>query len=75
VLNNLGRVFRELSGTAFSIAIFIALCGQFASNKIIGILFDGNHYSYFPIAMSFAVVMMMILAPVAKKSDNSSEKI
>ena len=64
--NYLGGAFRELSGTAFSIAIFIALCGQFTFNKIIGILFDNNLSVYLPTVMAFAIVMMMTILPIAK---------
>ena len=66
VFNYLGSAFKELSGTVFSIAIFIGLCGQFTFNKIIGVLFDGKQFDYFPIAMAFALVMIMILLPLAK---------
>jgi fucose permease len=70
VFNYIGGAFKELSGTAFSIAIFIALCGQFTFNKIIGVLFDRTHFDYFPIAMAFAIGLIMILLPVAKNSLN-----
>ncbi|MDR1610989.1 MAG: MFS transporter [Candidatus Symbiothrix sp.] len=66
VYNYLGGSFKELSGTVFSIAIFIALWGQFTFNKIIGVLFDKEQFDYFPIALAFAVGMMLILLPVAK---------
>jgi len=66
VFNYLGSAFKELSGTVFSIAIFIALCGQFTFNKVIGILFENKQFDYFPIAMAFAIVMIMLLLPVAK---------
>jgi len=66
VFNYLGSAFKELSGTVFSIAIFIALCGQFTFNKVIGILFDKMQFDYFPITMAFALVMIMLLLPVAK---------
>jgi MFS family permease len=66
VLNYLGSAFRELSGTAFSIAILIALCGQFIFNKITGIMFDSAQFNYFPAVMAFAIVMIMVLLPVAK---------
>ena len=66
VFNYLGGAFKELQGTAFSIAIFIGLCGQFTFNKGIGMLFDKTQYGYFPIALAFAVVMMLILLPAAK---------
>jgi fucose permease len=67
VFTYLGGAFRELSGTAFSIAIFIALCGQFAFNKITGILFDQAQFDYFPVSMAFAIAMMMLLLPIAKR--------
>ena len=70
VFNYLGSAFKELSGTVFSIAIFIGLCGQFAFNKVIGVLFNGNRFDHFPVVMAFAIVMIMILLPVAKGSLN-----
>ncbi|MDR3227251.1 MAG: MFS transporter [Prevotellaceae bacterium] len=66
VFNYLGGTFKELSGTAFSIAIFIALLGQFTFNKVVGIFFDKSQFGYFPIALAVAVVMMMIIMPIAK---------
>ena len=65
--NYLGATFKELSGTAFSIAIFIALWGQFAFNKIAGIFFDRAHHACFPAMLVLAVVMMMVLLPIARK--------
>lgn len=65
VLAYLGGAFREMSGTAFSIAIFIALCGQFAFNKVVGVMFDQGGYAWFPVVLALAVVMMMLLLPVA----------
>ena len=67
VFNYLGGAFSELSGTVFSIAIFIGLCGQFTFNKVIGILFDKTQFNLFPVAMAFAIAMMMILLPLAKR--------
>ncbi|MDR1526846.1 MAG: hypothetical protein LBS46_04140, partial [Dysgonamonadaceae bacterium] len=66
VFNYLGGAFKELSGTVFSIAIFIGLCGQFTFNKGIGVLFDKAQFDYFPLALAFAIVMMLVLLPVAK---------
>ncbi|MDR1526494.1 MAG: MFS transporter [Dysgonamonadaceae bacterium] len=67
VFNYLGGAFKELSGTVFSIAIFIGLCGQFTFNKGIGLLFDKSQFDYFPIALAFAVGMMLVLLPLAKR--------
>ena len=68
VLAYLGGAFREMSGTAFSIAIFIALCGQFAFNKFVGVMFDDGGHAYFPLTLAFAVAMMMLLLPVAART-------
>jgi len=67
VFSYIGSAFKELSGTAFSIAIFIAFCGLFTFNKITGILFDKAQLDYFPITMAFAIIMVMILLPIAKR--------
>jgi fucose permease len=67
VFSYIGGAFKELSGTAFSIAIFIAFCGLFIFNKITGILFDRAQFDYFPITMAFAIIMVMILLPIAKR--------
>jgi fucose permease len=66
VFNYLGGAFRERSGTVFSIAIFIGLCGQFTFNKSIGVLFDRAQFGYFPVALALAVAMMAVLLPIAK---------
>ena len=66
VFNYIGRTFRDLSGTAFSIAIFIALLGQFSFNKIVGIFFNNSHYAYFTLMLALALAMMMIILPLAK---------
>lgn len=67
VFNYLGSTFKDLSGTVFSIAIFIGLLGQFTFNKMIGVLFDRAQFAYFPVALTIAVVMMMLLLPIAKR--------
>ncbi|MDR2126265.1 MAG: MFS transporter [Prevotellaceae bacterium] len=66
VFNYLGSTFKELSGTAFSIAIFTGLLGQFAFNRIMGIFFDRGNFDYFPLTLAVAVAMMMIVLPLAK---------
>ncbi|MGC3977536.1 MAG: MFS transporter [Paludibacteraceae bacterium] len=68
VFNYLGNTFKDMSGTAFSIAIFIALWGQFTFNKITGLLFNHNHFRYFPVMLTIAVVTMMLLLPLAKRN-------
>lgn len=68
VLNYIGRAFKDMSGTAFSMALFIGLCGQFTFNKVMGLFFDGGSYNYFPIALIVALVVIMTLLPVALKT-------
>jgi len=67
VFSYIGGAFKELSGTAFSIAIFIAFCGLFIFNKITGVLFDKAQLDYFPIIMAFAIMMVIVLLPIAKR--------
>jgi MFS family permease len=74
VFNYLGSTFRELSGTAFSIAIFIGLLGQFTFNWIAGIFFDRGDFAYFPITLAVAVVMMMVILPAAKSKTEIKNK-
>jgi len=66
VFNFLGATFKEMSGTAFSIAIFIGLCGNFIHKRVMGWFFENGHFNYLPIAMIFATIMIMILLPLAK---------
>ena len=75
VFNYLGSAFREMSGTVFSIAIFIALWGQFAFNKATGVWFDREQFDYFPIALVFAVIMMAIFLPLAKNKLKQNNNI
>ena len=74
VLGYVGGTFRNLSGTAISIAVFIALVGQFTLKKITGVAFSAGDYIALPIVLAGAIVVMMCLIPVAisisKKTKN-----
>ncbi len=65
VFNYIGGTFRDLSGTAMSIALFIALCGQSVFNKLTGIAFDDGNYQLLPVMLILAVLAMMVLVPFA----------
>ena len=65
VLNYIGGAFREQSGTAMSIAIFIALLGQFTFNRLTGNAFALGRYATLPALMFTAVVAMMVIVPFA----------
>ena len=67
VLNFIGGTFKEQSGTAFSIALFIALLGQSLFNKLTGAAFDAGNYVFLPIALVAALLMIMILVPITLK--------
>lgn len=67
VLNYIGGAFKDLSGTAFSIAMFIGLCGQSLGNKFIGVQYDAANYSTLPITLIICIAVMMVLVPVATK--------
>ncbi|MDR0206604.1 MAG: MFS transporter [Bacteroidales bacterium] len=67
VFSYIGGTYKELSGTAFSIAIVIAFCGMFTFNKITGVLFDKAQFNYFPIILVCTIVVVMILLPIAKR--------
>ena len=67
VLNYVGGTFRNLSGTAISIAVFIALVGQFTLKKITSVAFDGGSYAALPIVLCGAIIVMMCLVPVSIK--------
>lgn len=65
VLNYIGSTFRTQSGTAFSIALFIALCGQSIMNRLTGWVFDYGNYSWFLFILAIALVAIMMLVPLA----------
>ena len=67
VLNYIGGTFRDLSGTAMSIAIFIGLLGQFTFNRLTGNAFAIGRYATLPALLFTAVVAMMAIVPIALK--------
>lgn len=78
ILNYIGGMFREHSGTAISISMFIALIGQFLFNRFTGTAFDAGHYYVLPILMIVAEICMMIITPtainIARKNNNTKIK-
>lgn len=65
VLGHVGGIFRNQSGTAISIAVFIALVGQFTLKKITGAAFNAGMYNTLPIVLAVAIVAMMVIVPFA----------
>lgn len=74
ILNYIGGTFRELSGTAISIALFIALLGQYTFNKLTGSAFDAGHQMLLPVLLVVAVACMMILVPLAVRVSSRMKK-
>ena len=75
VLNHVGGIFRSLSGTAISIAVFIALVGQFALKKLTSVAFNGGNYISLPCILGIAIIAMMCLVPVALKAAKNTNKL
>jgi len=57
----LGSTFASLSGTAFSISLVIALCGQTALNYTTGLISGAGNIASFPWLMAGAVAAMLLL--------------
>lgn len=67
VLNFIGGAFKDLSGTAFSIALFIGLCGQSIGNKFMGVQFDNSNFISLPVTLIICAVVIIVLVPLAVK--------
>ncbi len=74
VLTFIGGAFRDLSGTAFSIALFIGLVGQSVLNKIAGAIFDAGHYHLLPYEFMIALAMIMLLVPIAQAAGKKMKR-
>ena len=65
MLARLGGVFRRMSGAAFSAAIFIALCGQFLGNFLMGKIFSNGSGGMFTHILAGMIIAIIIMAPFA----------
>ena len=61
ILNQIGGKFQSMQGTAFSIAIIIALMGQFVFNFFTGKIFDEGNQTYFPLILVGILVIMILM--------------
>ena len=73
ILNYVGGAFRNQSGTAMSIAIFIALLGQFTFNRLTGNAFAIGKYATLPALMMTALIAMMVIVPLALKAAKKNQ--
>lgn len=68
VLNYIGGTFRDRSGTAMSMAIFIGLLGQFTFNRLSGNAFAVGRYATLPALLFTASVAIMVIVPIALRA-------
>lgn len=68
ILNYIGGAFQGRSGSAISIAIAIALIGQYTFNFLTGTLYDHGNYVSLPFLLSGAILVMMVLVPVSVRA-------
>ena len=73
VLGHVGGIFRKQSGTAISIAVFIALLGQFTLKRVTGAAFDAGSFITLPIVLAAAIAAMMCIIPFAISLGNKTK--
>jgi fucose permease len=67
VLGYIGTLYKDLSGTAFSIALFIALTGNTLLNFLMGLLADVIGIKTFPFLLIAALLCMVVIMAFALK--------
>ena len=69
MLGVVGELFKEVSGTAFSFAMLIALTGNIIINYLIGILTENFGMGIYPYVILTEIVMMIFIFILIKKTD------
>lgn len=64
ILGFTGELYPQLSGTAFSIVIIMALIGNTVLNYVTGLLSGNTEIRYFPLLMATCAIIMAILLKV-----------
>jgi len=59
ILGLVGELYPSISGTAFSVILFIALVGNTAFNYFIGWMATSNMITYFPVVIGTSVILML----------------
>lgn len=75
VLGYIGTLYPDLSGTAFSIALFIALLGNTGLNFLMGVISDISGIQIFPVVLLIAVLMMSVLIVISLKNKSLTNKV
>ena len=71
ILARIGSAFSNMTGSAISIAMFLGLCGNYSLNFAAGRTFQHGNQDLFPLFMVAAVVIMLLLLPVATRTARS----
>ena len=67
ILGYIGQMYANLSGTAFSIALVIALTGNTLINYFFGFIADKYSINYLPLMIITCIICMIILLLLIKK--------
>ncbi len=75
ILGYVGQLYAHLSGTAFSIALVIALTGNTLINYFFGFIADKYSTNYLPLAIIACIVCMIILLLATRQKIASKIKL
>jgi MFS family permease len=75
ILGYLGDIYKNLSGTAFSIALVIALLGNTLINYSIGIISQNYGIQKFPVVLIISLIIMTVLLSISLKTISNKTKI
>jgi len=75
ILGYIGQLYATLSGTAFSIALVIALTGNTLLNYLFGIIANRYSISSLPILLLACIICMLVLLILIKQTITSKLKI
>ena len=72
MLGIVGEIFKEVSGTAFSFAMLIALTGNIIINYLIGVLTENFGMGVYPYVILTEIVMMVFIFTLIRKADKTN---
>ena len=75
ILGYIGEIYTNISGTAFSIALVIALLGNTLINYSIGAISEMYGIQKFPIVLIISLIIMALLLSISLKSISNKAKI
>lgn len=75
ILGYIGEIYKNLSGTAFSIALVIALVGNTLLNYTIGVVSQSYGIQKFPVILFISLLIMTFLLSITLKKISTKIKI